>query len=143
MINQVNESESLSQTRATNEGLLIEPSGTTPYVRVDYADGIIEMKGRSSPQDGLRFFTPIFESIKNLEKKSSIKVVFGLEYFNTTSAKCIFNVFKQLCHFSKEGVNIEIDWMYDEYDDDMKETGEDFEDITHLPFRYVERVPFN
>lgn len=117
--------------------LIIEPTRDTPYIRVDQHKGVIEIKGRSSPQSALEFFHPLINSIKKLKARSSVKLVFNLEYFNTSSAKCIFNVFRELNILSKLGVNVEVDWVYEEDDEDMRDIGSDFEELTRLPFHFV------
>lgn len=117
--------------------LIIEPTKDTPYIRVDQIEGLIEIKGRSSPQSALEFFHPLIDSIKKLKARSSVKLVFNLEYFNTSSAKCIFNVFRELNMLSKLGITVEVDWLYEEDDEDMREIGTDFEELTKLPFHFI------
>ena len=69
--------------------------------------------------------------------KSDTVVNIQLEYFNTSSSKCILDVFKKL-----ESVNgkttITINWHYEEDDEDMLEAGEDYQAIINIPFKMIE-----
>ncbi len=63
-----------------------------------------------------------------------------MEYFNTSSSKCILDVFKKLENVFKknneEGVTI--NWYYEEDDEDMLEAGEDYQSILKIPFKMIE-----
>jgi hypothetical protein len=59
-----------------------------------------------------------------------------LEYFNTSSSKCILDVFKKL--ETVGGTNMTINWYYEEDDEDMLEAGEDYQAIINIPFKMIE-----
>ena len=62
-----------------------------------------------------------------------------LEYFNTSSSKCILDVFKKLENLHNKSVaEVVINWYYEEDDEDMLEAGEDYQSILKLPFKMVE-----
>ena len=61
-----------------------------------------------------------------------------LEYFNTSSSKCILDVFKRLELIHKKGNQVEINWYYEEDDEDMFEAGEDYQSIINIPFKMIE-----
>jgi hypothetical protein len=61
-----------------------------------------------------------------------------LEYFNTSSSKCILDVFKKLEAIYKSGNEVVINWYYEEDDEDMLEAGEDYQSIIKIPFKMVE-----
>ena len=58
-----------------------------------------------------------------------------LEYFNTSSSKCILDLFKKLEAINKA---ITIHWYYEVDDEDMLEAGEDYEAIINIPFKMIE-----
>ncbi|HKL39026.1 MAG TPA: DUF1987 domain-containing protein, partial [Cryomorphaceae bacterium] len=60
-----------------------------------------------------------------------------LEYFNTSSSKCILDVFKKLENISKQGKSVSVKWHYEEDDEDMLEAGEDYDAIIDLAFEMV------
>ena len=61
-----------------------------------------------------------------------------LEYFNTSSSKCILDVFKKLEAIHKSRNEVEVNWFYEEDDEDMLEAGEDYESIIRVPFNMIE-----
>ena len=66
------------------------------------------------------------------------KVIIQLEYFNTSSSKCILDVFKKLEKINTGGSTVTINWHYEEDDEDMLEAGEDYESIIDVPFKMIE-----
>ena len=58
-----------------------------------------------------------------------------LEYFNTSSSKCLMDLLKKIEQCSCAAV---VYWYYEEEDEDMQEAGEDYAAIIQLPFKLVE-----
>ncbi|MEM9340875.1 MAG: DUF1987 domain-containing protein, partial [Bacteroidota bacterium] len=85
------------------------------------------------------FYNPVFQAIRDLAKSNVLKIVvdFQLEYFNTSSARCIFLMLKELKDLAVSGKNVNINWHYEEADEDMLETGEDFEELIEMTFNYI------
>lgn len=117
----------------------IEPTQVTPLFHLDLRSGTLEFRGRSSPSASQSFYRPILHTIEDAFEKGTrtLTANFAFEYFNTSSSKCLFDILKRLAAFKNSGANVTINWMYDEYDDDMKETGEDYEDILGVSFNYI------
>jgi hypothetical protein len=124
------------------ESLLIEGSAKTPSIKFDPNTGVIEIKGRSIPENSIEFYKPMVEWLERYAKspKSQTKVNIQLEYFNTSSSKCILDVFKKLEEIHKSNNQVVINWYYEEDDEDMLEAGEDYESIIRVPFKMIEIV---
>ena len=124
------------------ESLSIEGTNKTPSVNLDPETGVIEIKGRSIPENSIEFYRPIVEWLdqyaKNPNKKTIVNV--QLEYFNTSSSKCILDIFKKLESLKKARNEVVINWYYEEDDEDMLESGEDYESIIRVPFKMIEIV---
>ena len=60
------------------------------------------------------------------------------EYFNTSSSKSIFEVIKLLKKHKSVGKSVQFNWVYESYDDDMMETGEDYADLLSVNMNMVE-----
>lgn len=116
-----------------------EAKATTPYVRIDYDTGNIELKGVSHPENVFTFYNPLFDAIKAFNKEPVDQVVinFSLEYFNTSSARCLFLILKEIKALGMTGKNVTVNWFYEEEDEDMLETGEDFQELIELPFNFM------
>lgn len=119
----------------TNEG-----TAKTPTINFDLVTGVLEIKGRSIPENSIEFYKPLVESLDKYSHsaKSSTEVTIHLEYFNTSSSKCILDVFKKLENIHKGGSAVVINWHYEEEDEDMLEAGEDYQAIINVPFKMVQ-----
>jgi len=122
------------------ETLIIEGSPKTPSVKFD-VEGTLEIKGRSIPENSIEFYKPMVDWLDTYSTKSKpvTNVNIQLEYFNTSSSKCILDVFKKLEGIHKSGSSqIVINWHYEEDDEDMLEAGEDYQAIISVPFKMVQ-----
>lgn len=124
------------------ESLFLENTAKTPQVNFNGETGILEIKGRSIPENSIEFYKPLVDWLENYITlgKSPLKVTIQLEYFNTSSSKCILDVFKKLEAIHKSGKEVNISWYYEEDDEDMLEAGEDYESIIRVPFKMIEIV---
>lgn len=124
------------------DSLLIESTQKTPYISFDQATGVLEIKGRSIPENSIEFYKPLVDWLEEYSQgpsdKTDVKV--HLEYFNTSSSKCILDVFKKLESIHKTNNGVSINWYYEEDDEDMLEAGEDYESIIRVPFKMIEIV---
>ena len=124
------------------ETISIEATPKTPTITFDSGKGFLEIKGRSIPENALEFYKPLVEWVEKYADKpqTSTNVNIQLEYFNTSSSKCILDVFKKLEAIKKGGSNVLINWYYEEDDEDMLEAGEDYQAIVNVPFKMVQGV---
>ncbi len=123
------------------ETLKIEGSPKTPTIEFDFEKGFLEIKGRSIPENSIEFYKPLVDSLDaySTSSKPNTSVNIQLEYFNTSSSKCILDVFKKLENIHKGGNSqVVINWHYEEDDEDMLEAGEDYQAIINVPFKMVQ-----
>ena len=121
------------------EELKIEPTNLSPYIHFDAQAGKLELTGRSIPENSLEFYQPVYEwldaYIANPNDKTVIEV--KLDYFNTSSSKCILDILKKVDKLEDAGYDVLIKWFYNENDEDMMEAGEDYEDLLDAPFELI------
>jgi len=121
------------------DNLFIEGTKQTPEIKFEAATGILEIKGRSIPENTFEFFNPVLlwleEYAKAPAEKTIVKV--NLEYFNTSSSKYILEIFKRVKVVFSDGNDVLVEWYYEEDDEEMMETGEDYEDVSGLPFELI------
>lgn len=122
------------------EPISIAGTPKTPTVLFDAGKGKIEVKGRSIPENSIEFYKPLVDWLEAyLSNPAELtEVNIQLEYFNTSSSKCILDVFKKLEAIYKSGNEVVINWFYEEDDEDMLEAGEDYQSIIRIPFKMVE-----
>ena len=101
--------------------------------------GILEMEGSSYPENALDFFGPIIAWIKNYISPGSRPIVMNirLNYLNTSSTKCILDIFEILEQYYKSGGMVKINWFYAEDDEDIMETGEELGEDFEFPIEFI------
>ena len=120
--------------------LLVEGTPKTPHISFIAEHGKLEISGRSIPENSIDFYQSVYswldEYAKQPKAKTTIKI--QLEYFNTSSSKCVLDVFRKLEAIQKSGKSeVGVLWMYEEEDEDMMEAGDDYRAIVHLPFQIM------
>jgi ADP-heptose:LPS heptosyltransferase len=122
------------------EHLQIKGTKQSPLVDFNADTGKMELSGRSIPENSYEFYNPLLEWISNYAQnpKETTELKVYLEYFNTSSSKYILEVLKRLKEILKNEGTVKVLWCYDEDDEEMMETGEDYEDVTGLNFDYQE-----
>lgn len=121
------------------EKLVLEGSAKTPSINFDSETGVLLLKGRSIPENSIEFYEPLndwLEGYATAPKETTVDV--KLEYFNTSSSKCILDFFKRLETMGEKGTSISVNWYFETDDEDMQEAGEDYDAIVGLPFRIIE-----
>ncbi len=129
------------------EKLIIEPSQNTPKVDFDPVKNQFLFSGESRPENVRNFYMPVLEWLEsytnevvtqNTKSKSVTRQFhFDFEYFNSTSAKYILDIFKTLGTLHSEGLSMEVFWHYEEDDEDMLEVGIEMSRMSKLPFEYI------
>ena len=124
------------------EPLKIEPTHKTPKVYFDPEKNIFELSGRSIPEDSVGFYKKILDWIEEYGSQPNPKTEFKfeLEYFNTSSSKNILELLKKLEKIFQDGNDVRILWYYDEDDEDMEETGEDYQALLSVPLDLIMKV---
>lgn len=116
---------------------LIKSTPSTPQVLVNYSEGIVDIQGKSSPENTLEFYQRVFKAIAYFKRRETegITANFQFVYFNTSSARCIFMMIKELKKLEDLGRKVTINWFVEDDDEDMMETGLDFQDIVDIDFQ--------
>jgi len=122
------------------KNLNLVASPKTPLVNFNCTDGVLELRGRSIPENSIEFYQLLNTWIDNYASNPCEKTLMEvkLEYFNTSSSKCILDIFKKLEKLNGQGTEVSVNWCYEVEDEDMKEAGEDYQAIVRLPFKMIE-----
>jgi hypothetical protein len=121
------------------ENLLIVSTKRTPEVSFT-TDGRFVISGRSIPEDPYKFYDELFAWVYNycLAPSDTTTVDISLEYFNSGSSKAILEILRALVDVAVKGKQININWYYEEGDDDILERGEYYESILEIKFNFIE-----
>ena len=118
------------------ENLDIAKTKFSLQIQCDAQTGHFEMVGSSYPENAFEFFAPVMLWVERFiaEVHRPIVLDLKLEYLNTSSSKCILDLFKTLEDYVRQGGKVNVNWYYEESDEDMLETGEEFLEDLDLPF---------
>jgi hypothetical protein len=121
------------------EAIKIKGTEDTPTVILDDAEDVMEISGRSLPEDVSNFYGPILSWLTEYIKSPKPKTIFNfkLVYFNTASSKLLLDILMKLEELHKKGNDVLVKWYYPEDDEDMQEAGNEYADIVEVPFEQI------
>lgn len=116
------------------EKLLIEASEDSPSILFDGEKGLIEIVGKSLPEDAVVYYTPLEKLVREYVQSplKSTTVSFRFEYLNSSSTKKILEILTLLESLPPQGYQVAVNWFYKAEDEDMLEEGEEFRRMTSL-----------
>jgi len=108
----------------------------TPTVQFNLEPLTMSISGRSIPENSIEFYQPLLDWVQaNLQTDgTSLEISIRLEYFNTSSSKCIMDLLKRV---EKSPCEATVLWYYEDEDEDMLEAGEDYDAIIEIPFKLI------
>lgn len=107
---------------------------------MDVDNGIMEFIGRSLPHNSEQFYSRVYngldEYLRNAKGETTVNM--RLDYLDTSSSKHIYNIFSRLDAITAEGHPVRVNWHYESGDEEMAETGKDYESLFKLDFSFIE-----
>jgi hypothetical protein len=105
-----------------------------PHVSFEKKLKQLNFSGRSVQENPEPWYTELWEKMSiEIENNNMASIRFLLDYFNTASAKQLYRLLQNIL---KSPNSIEIIWAYESDDEDMKEAGEDFQEMLETEFRF-------
>lgn len=129
--------------------LFIEPTDLTPLINFSPDENIFIISGISSPEDVRALYYPVIDWVKTFvddiiegtvrvfHKGTPVRMHIDLSYFNSSSAKFLFDIFTELKRLKSSEVPVMVEWIYEAEDIDMKEAGSDIAELVEMEFTYV------
>ncbi|MCB0504230.1 MAG: DUF1987 domain-containing protein [Cyclobacteriaceae bacterium] len=118
------------------ENIFINGTDRTPEVDFRFDEGLLKLSGRSITENPTKFYNKLAEYLEEYVSEAQQNTVFKviLEYFNTSTSKCLADLFKQLEKLYNSNKGVLVEWYYEEDDEEIKDSGKDYQDIFNLPF---------
>ena len=122
------------------ESLAIDRGSDTMGVSCDAEKGIVELFGESYPEDAFAFFEPVTRWLTAFleTNPSALKIVCTITYLNSSSSKCLFDLFDAVSQAMPEKCKVSVVWRYEKDDDDNREVGEEYAEDLEFPFSLEE-----
>lgn len=129
--------------------LKIEQTNVSPFVNFDPSLGTYILAGYSRPENVRDFYFPIVSWLDEFKNElitlqnsgnslSPINFDFKFVYFNSSSAKFLYDIVIILNEMQKLNLPVSINWYFDKDDDELREAGEELSDMAQVPFRFIE-----
>ena len=117
------------------ENIIITGTNKTPEVTFLANTRSMSLSGRSIPENSIEFYSSLILLADELcSSEGAVDVNINLEYFNTSSSKCLMDLLKRI---ESSDVDACVNWYYEEEDEDMLEAGEDYDAIIEIPFKLI------
>ena len=119
--------------------MIFEAGQRTPLVELTPTSCLI--RGECYPENISEWSEPVLSTLEEClsNDNSEFEVDIELYYFNSSSAKFLFDFFEFLEESAESGKAITINWRYRPEDDTMQEAGEDFEeDVSACSYNMVQ-----
>ncbi|MBU0934493.1 MAG: DUF1987 domain-containing protein [Spirochaetes bacterium] len=120
--------------------LCIPATISSPEVSFDQDTSCLALKGESYPENSFEFFAPLFSWLESdLPRLKKLRLEINIPYMNSSSTKCILDIFDLLAEHAGQGNEVTICWYYEEGNDRALELANEFSEDLPLPF---ETIPF-
>ena len=100
------------------ENIFIDGTDRTPEVDFRFDEGLLKLSGRSITENPTKFYNKLAEYLEEYVNEAQQNTVFKviLEYFNTSTSKCLADLFKQLEKLYNSNKGVLVEWYYEEDD---------------------------
>jgi hypothetical protein len=124
-------------------------TNTSPEICFSPEERIFSLQGISSPEDVRGIYYPVIEwLIKYIDSlltekitpysiSHPLKLQVDLAYFNSSSAKFLYDIFLELKRLDAAKIPVLVEWIYDEKDPDLLEAGQDIASLVEMIFVFV------
>jgi hypothetical protein len=121
----------------------IPATARTPEMAWHEPTGCLSICGTSVPEHAMQFYRPAVHFCETAVGKHEgpFTVRVDLTYFNSSSLKALFNVLRPLKAGHEQGKAVRVEWVVDEDDEFMQESGETLMDLLGFPFHFVPKRP--
>jgi len=118
-------------------GLQIQGTKDSPFITLHPGSGMLDIQGRSFPEDSFAFYEKVLEWINNNsgEFASGVSVNFFLTYVNSTSAIMLSRMLGKLKEFAKDKT-VKVSWKYYVDDESLEELGYKLSETSGIAFDF-------
>lgn len=122
----------------------LEGTPKSPHVDFNQETGVLCISGRSIPENAREFYRPMIDWVSQYSSNPKGETVLDicLEYFNTSSSKALFDLFKTAEDMHISGrTKVIVKWKYENDDWEMRDAGLEYSRIIQIPVEMIEFEP--
>lgn len=138
------------ETVAIMEKLYSPASLLKPEIMLSPEDNTFIIRGNSRPENASAVYEPLIQWLgeyKNIlaadsplyNSENPFILQIDLEYFNSSSAKFLYDIVVLAGSFTEKDIPVAIAWTYDPSDPESREAGEDLAELAEIEFVYIKR----
>ncbi len=119
--------------------LIMEGNKTKPTVHFSYEKGELTVEGRCILEYAEIVFDPMNDWLEKYIQDPKEKTIINLklEYFNSSTAKALVRFLFQAKQLNENNLAMFVNYYYD--DENIYEYGQDFLEVTGIPFNFIEK----
>lgn len=134
------------------QNLHIKATHISPEIHFSPGENLFIISGNSAPEDVRALYYPIIEWIKlfvddviegefsQYSSTSPVRFQADLAYFNSSSAKFLYDIFAELKRLPAAGIPVRVEWYYDQEDIDQQEAGADIAALVEMEFTFFPKA---
>lgn len=110
-----------------------------PKINFDPKNNVFEIIGNSFPEESPKFYIPLINWVTEYAKTANTHthVVCKFDYFNSLSAKLLYELFFELQKIATSDKKVSVSWYYDPEDHFILEKGQEFKNVLKIPFDLI------
>jgi len=128
----------------------LKPSDLNPEILFSPGKNTFMIKGISRPENVRDVYEPAVKWLSEFSNELTVEdslytednpfiLQMDLEYFNSSSAKFLYDLVMITREIKEKGIPTAIAWTYDPADPDIREAGEDLAILAEIDFLYIKR----
>ncbi|MDZ7738123.1 MAG: DUF1987 domain-containing protein [Bacteroidales bacterium] len=132
------------------EKLYSPATNLNPEILLSPEDNAFIIKGNSRPENAGAVYEPLIQWLKEYKntltgndpvynRDNPFILQLDLEYFNSSSAKFLYDIAVLAGSFTEKNIPVAIAWTYDPSDPETREAGEDLAELAEAEFVYIKR----
>lgn len=124
--------------------LIVSGTDATPALDFDPVKMTMLFQGVSRPENVGLFYQQAMDWIDDLSYEmekiapAELKLTFKYDYCNSATQKHVVLLLEKIMELADDGLQLKVDWHYEEGDEKMYEDGEDISDALSVPFNFHE-----
>lgn len=121
------------------EKIHLPASDLKPLVLFTEKDQTLKIEGKMIPENIEEVMGPIYAFLETyFRRQDKLHVLFRLYYYNTSSARQLYMLCRELERLHEEGKKITARWDYEEGDEESHSDAQEFLGGMHFPYEIVE-----
>ncbi|MDP3276313.1 MAG: DUF1987 domain-containing protein [Deltaproteobacteria bacterium] len=112
----------------------VTATSTSPGIKFDEPTQTLRIWGESYPENAFEFYRPLLKWLDARVNTAPLTVEMDVTYMNTSSVKCVIDMFDRLEEGHQAGGAVCVVWRHRVEDERARELGEEFKEDLTLPF---------